>query len=101
MGFDCIHAFEPKTKRPLSDDLGVPDSLFMFCSEIVIFDHLTHLVKVCVYGCVYTCVCWGDQFTRTKTYTERERERESLRLITESSKQYVLCTKEKEEEGSI
>jgi anthranilate synthase component 1 len=49
VGFDCIHAFEPKTARGLDDQLGLPDSVFMFCTDVVIFDHLTHLVKACVY----------------------------------------------------
>ncbi|KNC86738.1 anthranilate synthase component 1 [Sphaeroforma arctica JP610] len=46
IGFDCIHSFEPKTARPLQDDLKVPDSIFMFCDELVAFDRAkqTHQV---------------------------------------------------------
>ncbi|KAJ3193053.1 hypothetical protein HK101_005523 [Irineochytrium annulatum] len=46
ISYDCVRYFEPKTARPLKDPLGIPDSIFMFCDTIVIFDHLHHLIKV-------------------------------------------------------
>ncbi|RKO88945.1 ADC synthase [Blyttiomyces helicus] len=46
ISYDCVRFFEPKTARPLRDPLGVPDAIQMFCDEIVIFDHLTHVMKI-------------------------------------------------------
>eukprot|EP01134_Creolimax_fragrantissima_P000749 CFRG0749T1 len=46
VGFDCVHAFEPRTARPLKDDLKVPDSIFMLCDELVAFDRVNQIHKV-------------------------------------------------------
>lgn len=45
VGFDCIHHFEPLTKQPLEDVLGVPDSIFMMANDLVVFDHVCHVFK--------------------------------------------------------
>lgn len=37
--------FEPKTKRELKDVLGIPESVFMFCDSIVVFDHIYQTIK--------------------------------------------------------
>ncbi|KAI9144293.1 anthranilate synthase component I [Paraphysoderma sedebokerense] len=44
--FDCIKYFEPRTARPLKDVVGLPESMFLFCDTIIIFDHLHHVIKV-------------------------------------------------------
>ncbi|KAJ3215736.1 hypothetical protein HDU67_010374 [Dinochytrium kinnereticum] len=46
ISYDCVKYFEPKTARDLRDPLKIPDSIFMMCDTIVIFDHLHHLIKV-------------------------------------------------------
>ncbi|KAG9008608.1 hypothetical protein FRB93_006527 [Tulasnella sp. JGI-2019a] len=48
VSFDCVHHFEPKTKPvdfELSDPLGIPESIFMFCDTLIVFDHLYQSVK--------------------------------------------------------
>nr|CAG8558063.1 14364_t:CDS:2 [Entrophospora candida]CAG8592976.1 2341_t:CDS:2 [Entrophospora candida] len=39
IGYDCVKYFEPRTARDLKDPLGLPDSYFLFCDTMVIFDH--------------------------------------------------------------
>eukprot|EP00128_Syssomonas_multiformis_P013718 Colp12_sorted_trinity150504_noHs@10715 len=46
ISYDCVQFFEPKTARELKDTLGLPESALMFCSTVVIFDHLHHIMKV-------------------------------------------------------
>ena len=40
IAFDCIEHFEPKTRRPLRDPFGMPESVLMLCDTAVIFDHV-------------------------------------------------------------
>ena len=47
ISFDCVQHFEPRTRRPLRDPVGVPESVHMLCDTLVAFDH--------VFQCVY-CV---------------------------------------------
>ncbi|KAN0060443.1 anthranilate synthase component 1 [Thecaphora frezii] len=42
--YDCVQYFEPRTKRELKDILGIPESVFMFCDSIVIFDHVYNTI---------------------------------------------------------
>ncbi|KAK1815317.1 Vacuolar ATP synthase subunit B [Friedmanniomyces endolithicus] len=49
VGYDCVKYFEPKTKRPLKDVLGVPESLFMLFDTIVAVDHFFQKVMVITY----------------------------------------------------
>ena len=52
ISFDCVEYFEPRTKQSFtkSDDVAeydadqIPESVFMFCDHLVIFDHLMNLV---------------------------------------------------------
>eukprot|EP00124_Ichthyophonus_hoferi_P003660 Ihof_evm2s332 gene=Ihof_evmTU2s332 len=44
VGFECVHSFEPRTKVDLEDVLHVPDSMFMAVNELVVMDHLRHVV---------------------------------------------------------
>lgn len=46
VAYDCIKYFEPKTKRPLSDPLKVPEAMFMLFDTIVSFDHFFQRVQV-------------------------------------------------------
>lgn len=47
ISFDCVHYFEPRTRQELADELPfLPESIFMFCETIVIFDHLRHQLRV-------------------------------------------------------
>ncbi|SPO34965.1 probable TRP2 - anthranilate synthase component I [Pseudozyma flocculosa] len=44
ISYDCVQYFEPRTKRDLKDVLGIPESVFMFCDTIVIFDHIYNTI---------------------------------------------------------
>ncbi|KAK9766245.1 anthranilate synthase component 1 [Basidiobolus ranarum] len=46
ISYDCIKYFEPRTARDLEDTLEIPESIFLFCDTMVIFDHLHHLIKI-------------------------------------------------------
>lgn len=49
VGYDCVKYFEPKTKRPMKDVLGVPESLFMLYDTVVAMDHFFQKVVVISY----------------------------------------------------
>nr|POE90583.1 anthranilate synthase component 1 [Quercus suber] len=49
VGYDCVKYFEPKTKRPMKDVLGVPESMFMLFDTIVAVDHFFQKVVVITY----------------------------------------------------
>ncbi|KAF8319317.1 anthranilate synthase component [Clavulina sp. PMI_390] len=46
VAYDCVRYFEPKTARPLSDPLKIPEATFMLCDTIIIFDHIYQNIKV-------------------------------------------------------
>lgn len=48
VGYDVVRAFEPKLRKTdqNSDELNLPDCLFMFTDTILIFDHVNHTIKV-------------------------------------------------------
>ncbi|KAI0957142.1 hypothetical protein AcW1_005628 [Taiwanofungus camphoratus] len=46
VAYDCIQHFEPKTMRPLSDPLAIPEAVFMLVDTLLIYDHLFQSVKV-------------------------------------------------------
>ncbi|CAG8630086.1 12400_t:CDS:2, partial [Ambispora leptoticha] len=46
IAYDCVKYFESRTARDLLDPLGLPDSVFLFCDTIVIFDHLYQILNV-------------------------------------------------------
>lgn len=46
VSYDCIQYFEPKTARELSDPLSIPESLFMLCDTLLIYDHLYQSIKI-------------------------------------------------------
>lgn len=45
LSYDCVQHFEPKTRRDLKDPLGIPEAVFMFCDQLVIFDHIYQSIK--------------------------------------------------------
>lgn len=46
VGYDCVHYFEPKTARELSDPIGMPESVFLLSDTLVAFDHLFQKVHI-------------------------------------------------------
>lgn len=44
--YDCVHHFEPKTKRELKEPFQIPEAVFMLCDTILVFDHIYQSVKV-------------------------------------------------------
>ena len=46
LSYDVISYFEPKIRLPAIDNLGVPQSIFMFTDTLLIFDHLQKDIKV-------------------------------------------------------
>ncbi|CAH7685683.1 anthranilate synthase component I [Phakopsora pachyrhizi] len=46
ISYDCVFYFEPTTRRELSDPLGVPESVFMICDTILVFDHTFQTLKI-------------------------------------------------------
>ncbi len=48
-GYETVAHFE-KLPSPASDPLGLPESLFMFTDTMLIFDHVTHKIKVLGYA---------------------------------------------------
>lgn len=46
IAYDCVHYFEPRTARNgLKDPIGVPESVFLYCDSIIIFDHIYQTIK--------------------------------------------------------
>ncbi|MFC1953900.1 anthranilate synthase component I, partial [Chloroflexota bacterium] len=45
LGYEAISRFE-ELPSPEQDPLGLPESLFMFVDTVLIFDHVTHKIKV-------------------------------------------------------
>lgn len=52
IGYDCIKYFEPKLKEAIENQadngFGVPESAFMICDRLVVFDHLRRRLLVIV-----------------------------------------------------
>jgi anthranilate synthase component 1 len=49
LGYETVAHFE-KLPSPASDPLGLPESLFMFMDTMLVFDHVTHKIKVLSYA---------------------------------------------------
>jgi anthranilate synthase component 1 len=46
IAYDCVHYFEPRTARSgLKDPVGIPESVFLYCDSIIIFDHIYQNIK--------------------------------------------------------
>ncbi|KAI0262861.1 anthranilate synthase component [Gloeopeniophorella convolvens] len=46
VAYDAVQHFEPKTARPLEDNLGIPEAVFMLADTLLIYDHLFQNIKV-------------------------------------------------------
>ncbi|MCH2676450.1 MAG: anthranilate synthase component I [Dehalococcoidia bacterium] len=46
LAYDTIRYFEPRVPEMLEDPVGVPESVFMFCDTLLLFDHVRHDIKV-------------------------------------------------------
>ena len=46
VAYDAVRHFEPRMERPLDDPMGIPESMFLFCDSIAIFDHVQHSLKL-------------------------------------------------------
>lgn len=46
IAYDCVQYFEPRTARAgLKDTLKIPESVFMYCDTLVLFDHIYQNIK--------------------------------------------------------
>ncbi len=48
LGYETVNRFE-KLPSPVQDSLGLPESIFMFVDTMLVFDHVTHKIKVLSY----------------------------------------------------
>ena len=46
LAYDTIRYFEPRVPEMPEDPVGVPESVFMFCATLLVFDHIRHDIKV-------------------------------------------------------
>ncbi|MDY6892884.1 MAG: anthranilate synthase component I [Chloroflexota bacterium] len=46
MSYDMVRSFETKLSECSHDELGLPESVFVFTDTMVIFDHVQHKIKV-------------------------------------------------------
>jgi anthranilate synthase component 1 len=48
LAYETVNRFE-ELPSPVADPLGLPESLFMFVDTLLVFDHVTHKIKVLSY----------------------------------------------------
>ena len=46
LAYDTVRYFEPRVPDMPADPVGVPESVFMFCDTLLLFDHVRHDIKV-------------------------------------------------------
>ena len=46
LSYDAIKYFEPKTERPLKDNLQIPEAFFMLYDTVAVFDHYLSTLKI-------------------------------------------------------
>ena len=46
LAYDTVRYFEPRVPVMPADPVGVPESVFMFCDTLLLFDHVRHDIKV-------------------------------------------------------
>jgi len=51
LAYETVTRFE-RLPSPDSDPLGLPESLFMFVDTMLVFDHVTHKIKVLSHACL-------------------------------------------------
>ncbi len=49
IGYDMVRFFEHLPNQP-PDDLGLPDCVMMLVDELLVFDHVTHTIKIVALG---------------------------------------------------
>ena len=48
LSYDAVRYFEPTVPDSLDDELGIPDLYFFTTDRVLVFDHLTHRLKIVV-----------------------------------------------------
>lgn len=46
VAYDAVRHFEPRVAREQDDPLGLPESMFLLCDSMVVFDHIHHVIRV-------------------------------------------------------
>lgn len=46
LAYDAVRHFEPRVQPPEHDEIGIPESMWLFTDAMVVFDHLRHTIKV-------------------------------------------------------
>ena len=46
VGYEAVHHYEPRVPVNDKDPIGIPESMFLLCETIVVFDHLRHRMQV-------------------------------------------------------
>lgn len=47
IAYDCVQYFEPRTARKgVKDPLNIPESVFMYCDTVIVFDHIFQTIKI-------------------------------------------------------
>ena len=46
LAYDTVRYFEPRVPDMPADPQGLPESVFMFCDTLLVFDHVRHDIKV-------------------------------------------------------
>ena len=67
VSYDMVRFFEHLPQKP-KDTLKVPDCIFLITDKMVVFDHLSHTLKIAV------CVDIGGKKNLASAYREAERE---------------------------
>ncbi|MBI4328987.1 MAG: anthranilate synthase component I [Chloroflexi bacterium] len=46
LAYDAVRYFEPRIPTGAPDPLSLPESLFLFCDTLLVFDHVQHVIKI-------------------------------------------------------
>jgi anthranilate synthase component 1 len=46
VAYDAVRHFEPRVHPPELDEVGIPESMWLFTDAMVVFDHIHHTIKV-------------------------------------------------------
>ena len=46
VGYEAVHHYESRVPVNNTDPIGIPESMFLLCETIVVFDHLRHRMQV-------------------------------------------------------
>ncbi|CAI2175208.1 2917_t:CDS:2 [Funneliformis geosporum] len=78
IAYDCVKYFEPRTARELHDPFGLPDSVFLFCDTLIIFDHIYQLLNVVSH---YRSDSTDPKIVETQYHLATEKIRRVLNLL--------------------